>query len=181
MNFIKKNSTNILFAILIGLLLYPPTKVHFIRLISFSPSVISVENSVQLKDYHWNLKGLNTSDLDFNQTKNKVIFVNFWATWCPPCIAEMPSIQKLYDDYKDEVTFIFVNNENWNTISDFYVEKNYNLPTYTGITDTPPELKSSSIPATFIIDKKGHIIADKKGASNWNSKKVRTLLDELIK
>lgn len=181
MKFTKKTISNIVFVIIIGLLLYPPTKVYFIRLISFSPSVITDDKQEKLTDYNWNLKGLNTANIDFNETKNKVVFINFWATWCPPCIAEMPSIQKLYDDYKDKVTFVFISNEDWNTIDGFYIKNNYNLPTYNTLSKTPGQLKSNSIPATFIIDKKGNIVTDKKGAANWNSAKVRELLDELIK
>ena len=181
MKFTKKTISNIVFVIIIGLLLYPPTKVYFIRLISFSPSVITNDKQEKLTDYNWNLKGLNTANIDFNETKNKVVFINFWATWCPPCIAEMPSIQKLYDDYKDKVTFVFISNEDWNTINGFYIKNNCNLPTYNTLSKTPGQLKSNSIPATFIIDKKGNIVTDKKGAANWNSTKVRELLDELIK
>lgn len=181
MKFTKKTLTNIIFVIIIGLLLYPPTKVYFIRLISFSPATINIDKREALKSYNWNLKGLNTPDINFNKAKNKVIFINFWATWCPPCIAEMPSIQKLYNDYNDKVTFIFVSNEEWNTISDFYTKNEYDLPTYNILSKIPAQLKSQSIPATFILDNTGNIVMDKKGPANWNSSKVRALLDELIK
>ena len=181
MKFTKKTISNIVFVVIIGLLLYLPTKVYFIRLISFSPSTIDVEERESLKSYNWNLKGLNTHNIDFNETKGKVVFINFWATWCPPCIAEMPSVQSLYDDYKDKVTFIFVSNEDWSTIDNFYKLKGYNLPTYNKLSNIPEQLKSKSIPATFIIDKKGNIVTDKKGPADWNSTKVRELLDELIK
>ncbi|CAM1333290.1 TlpA family protein disulfide reductase [Tenacibaculum aestuariivivum] len=181
MRFTKKNITNIIFITIILLLLYPPTKVYFIRLISFSPAIIKTEKSVKLKHYNWNLKGLNTSDINFNSTKNNVVFISFWATWCPPCIAEMPSIQKLYNDYKNQVTFILVTNENWNTVDKYYTKNQYNLPTYTNSSNPPHELKATSIPATYIINKQGNIVTAKKGAANWNSTKVRALLDQLIK
>ncbi|WP_028888555.1 TlpA family protein disulfide reductase [Tenacibaculum ovolyticum] len=181
MKFTRKTISNIVFVVIIGLLIYPPTKVYFIRLISFSPSTIKVEEREELKRYDWNLQGLNTESIDFNKTKGKVVFVNFWATWCPPCRAEMPSIQDLYDDYKDRVTFIFVSNENWKTIDDFYKKNSYDLPTYNTTSNIPTQLKTKSIPATFILDKKSAIVMQKKGAADWNSKKVRTLLDELIK
>lgn len=180
MKFNKKTISNIVFMILIGLMLYPPTKVYFIRLISFAPSAIVEENREVLDDYNWKLKGLNAETIDFNSLKNKVVFVNFWATWCPPCVAEMPSIQKLYDAYKDKVEFVFISNEDWSTIETFYKDKNYNLPTYNLLSKVPKQLESSSIPATFIIDKNGTIVVDKKGPANWNSEKIRKLLDELI-
>lgn len=176
----RKTISNIVFVVIIGLLLYPPTKVYFIRLVSFSPSTITEEKREMLNDYDWKLKGLNTTNIDFNETKDKVVFINFWATWCPPCIAEMPSIQKLYDDYKDKVEFVFVSNEDWTTIEAFYKDKGYDLPTYNILSKVPNQLVSNSIPATFIIDKNGTIVVDKKGPADWNSDKFRILLDELV-
>lgn len=180
MKFNKKTISNIVFVVIIGLMIYPPTKIYFIRLISFSPSIESVENQKQLSSYNWQLKGLNTDDLDFSKLKGKIIFVNLWATWCPPCVAEMPSIQKLYNDYKDKVEFVFVTNEDWQTVEEFYQKRNFNLPTYNPLSKHPLELSSKSIPATFVIDKKGKIVIDKKGAADWNSSKTRKVLNNLI-
>lgn len=180
MKFTKKGISNIVFVVIIGLLIYPPTKEYFIKLVSFSPSTIKVEERKQLESYNWKLKGLNTENIDFNSTRNKVVFVNFWATWCPPCRAEMPSIQELYNDYKDKVEFVFISNEKWNIIFEFYTKNDYNLPTYKVLSAIPNQLKSKTIPATFIIDKKGNIVIEKRGAANWNSDKTRLLLDKLL-
>lgn len=180
MKFTKKGISNIVFVVIIGLLIYPPTKEYFIKLVSFSPSTIKVDERKQLESYNWKLKGLNTPNLDFNITKGKVVFVNFWATWCPPCRAEMPSIQKLYNDYKDKVEFIFVSNEDWNIIDTFYKSQNYDFPIYNPLSRRLEEFKSKTIPATFIIDKKGNIVIEKRGAANWNSDKTRLLLDKLL-
>ena len=130
MKFNKKTISNIVFVIIIGLLLYPPTKVYFIRLISFSPSVITEDKQEKLTTYNWNLKGLNTSNIDFNDTKGKVIFVNFWATWCPPCVAEMPSLQELYESYNQEVEFLFVANDKKEKVTSFMKNNNYTFTNY---------------------------------------------------
>ena len=180
----KRN--NIIFLIVIAVFLIPQTRKPIQVLLHkglalISPSVINNEETSVYVDYNWKLKEENGTVLNFETIKGKVVLVNFWATWCPPCIAEMPSIQKLYDDYKDKITFVFVSNENWSIIDDFYIKNSYNLPTYNTFSKVPGQLKSNSIPATFIIDKKGNIVTDKKGAANWNSTKVRKLLDELIK
>ncbi len=162
------------------MLLYSPSREWFMRQIAFSPSVNS-DTAEKIDSYNWHLEGLNTSDFDFSNAQNKVVFVNFWATWCPPCRAEMPLIQQLYNDYKDKIVFIFVTTENWPTVDNYFKKNNYDLPVYNSMSN-PPEYftKTNSIPATYILDKKGAIIVDKVGSADWNSSKTRKLLDTLI-
>lgn len=176
----RKTISNVVFVIIIGLMIYPPTKVYFIRLISFSASIENIEDQQQIENFNWQLKGLNSTDVNFSDLKGKVIFVNLWATWCPPCVAEMPSIQKLYDAYKDRIEFVFITNEDWQTVNKFYLKSNFDLPTYNPLSKKPKELSSKSIPATFVIDKSGKIIIDKRGAADWNSYKTRKILDKLL-
>ena len=93
----------------------------------------------------------------------------------------MPMIQKLYNDYKDKVVFIFVTNEDWDKVSTFFNEKGYNLPVYNSVSVPLKKFTEvNSIPASYLIDKNGAILISKVGAADWNSNKVRNLLDELI-
>lgn len=176
----KKIITNLVFLVVIGLLLYPPTKVYFIRLVSFSPSTINKEKRETLQDYNWRLTGLNTTSVEGETLKGKIVFLNFWATWCPPCVAELPGIQQLYNDYKDKVSFVFISNEKWETIDAFYKKNAYDLPTYTLHGGQEPLFNVTSIPTTFIIDSNGEVVVNKNGAADWNSKSVRSLLDSLF-
>ncbi len=181
--FNKKNfsTSNIIFLIVAALLLYPPSREWFQRQIAFSPSVNTVDESEKIDTYNWSLNGLNTANIEFSDLKGKVVFINFWATWCPPCRAEMPMIQKLYNDYKDKVAFVFVTNENWSTVENFYKKNSYDLPSYNSISSPPNKLsETNSIPATYLLDKEGNILIKKTGAADWDSDKVRNLLDELI-
>jgi len=173
--------SNIIFAIVLVLMLYPPTREWFMRQIAFSPSVENVEDADKIDSYNWKLNGLNTESLNFSEFNDKVVFINFWATWCPPCRAEMPMIQSLYNDYKDKVVFVFVTNENWPTVEEFFKKNNYNLPTYNSVSSPPSKFtETNSIPASYLIDQEGNILISKVGSANWNSDKVRTLLDELL-
>lgn len=174
--------SNIIFVIVLALMLYPPSREWFMRQIAFSPSIENVDESEKMDTYNWELAGLNTESLNFNELEGKVVFVNFWATWCPPCRAEMPMIQELYNDYNDKIEFIFVTNENWQTVETFFNKHQYNLPVYNALS-TPPNkfTETNSIPASYLIDQNGHILISKTGSANWNSEKVRNLIDELLK
>lgn len=148
---------------------------------SFSPSVDKVEGSARIFNYNWDLDGLNTDDINFSEFKGKVIFLNFWATWCPPCVAELPYIQEFYNDYKDKVSFVFVTSDNRETIEAFFKEKGYEFPVYQSNKNYPSELPVvNSIPRTLLIDKNGNIRVDKSGSANWNSSTFREKIDELL-
>lgn len=175
----KITLSNVLFVIAIAVLLYSPSREWVMRQLAFSPSV-NEEKSEKLNSYDWQLKGLNTTDIDFNDLEGKVVFVNFWATWCPPCRAEMPMIQELYNDYKDKIVFVFVTTENFETVETFFNKHNYDLPVFNAISMPPTKFsETNSIPATYLIDKKGAIVINKVGAADWNSSKVRNLIDKL--
>lgn len=185
MKFLKKNWSNILFILFIILLLVPqtrkPIQVTLNRLIAFSPSEISEEKRVVLKDYDWKLGDLKGNVADFGESRGEVAIVNIWATWCPPCIAEMPSFQELYDDYGQKVDFYFVSSEEEEKLQQFLTKKKYELPVFQPYSNTPEQLRSNSLPTTYVISKSGEIVVDKKGAANWNDSSFRKLLDELLK
>lgn len=182
-SFLKKHYSNIIFAVLVVLLLIPTTRTPIVvfvqRLIAFSPSTIPTEEQNTLTDYQWNLRGLNTNT-QFNEAQNEVIFVNFWATWCPPCIAEMPSIQKLYDDYGDKVQFFLVSNESQSKIEGFINKNNYTFPVYQALEAPPKILESQALPTTYLISKEGKIVIKETGVADWNSEKTRAIIDELL-
>ncbi len=185
MKITKKQRNNIIFLLLIAILIIPQTRQPiqvFIHkgLALFSPSVVDKEERIKLTNYNWKLIDENGKEFDFNDAKGKVILVNFWATWCPPCIAEMPSMEKLYQDYKNEVVFLLVSSENQNVISKFKTKNAYDFLVYSSVTANPEILDVSAIPRTFVIDREGNIVIDKSGAADWNSKSVRKLLDDLL-
>lgn len=181
----KSKLFNIAIVVVIALLIIPqtskPIKVGIHKVLGmFSPSEISEKDREVLKDYNWELTNLKGESYDLNEAKEQVVFLNFWATWCPPCIAEMPDMQELYNDYKDKVVFLFVSNERQDKVASFLKKKGYDLPSFQPKSGIPEKLYSKSIPATYIIDKKGMIVIDKRGAANWNSSTVRNLLNRLI-
>jgi len=185
MTFFKKNWSNILFAIVVVLLLIPqtsmPIKVFVSRLFVFSPSELNETESVVLQEYNWNLSDQSGRKVNFSHSKGKVTLVNFWATWCPPCVAEMPSLQKLYDTYGSKVDFYFVSSETPEKIQKFLQKRGYTFPFYIESHMPPKELQTRSLPTTYLISKEGRIIIHETGAANWNSEKVYIIVDALLK
>ncbi len=157
-----------------------PIQVFVQRLVSFSPSETDKTDREILQDYNWNLLRLNTEEVNFSQSKGKVAIVNFWATWCPPCVAEMPSFQKLFDTYGDKVDFYFVTSEKAEKVEKFIVKNNYTLPVYLQAFKAPKQLETDVLPTSYLISKSGEIIINEEGAADWNSDKIKTLLDQLL-
>lgn len=157
-----------------------PLQVALNRLLSFSPSEISESKRDHLQSYTWNLRNNLGQTKSFEQAKGEVVVLNFWATWCAPCIAEMPSFQKVYNEYGDSVAFYFVSSEDAETLDSFLAKYHYDLPVYQPLTRTPDQLQDRSLPTTFVISKSGELVIKKTGVADWNAKSFRSLLDELL-
>lgn len=105
------------------------------------------------------------------QLKGKVVFVNFWATWCPPCRAEMPSLNDLYNQFsKDErFVFLFVNEDDDSTKAFDFIHRNgYSFPLVTEGGPVPKELFSGTLPTTVVINKEGKLAMKHEGLAAYN-------------
>lgn len=157
-----------------------PVQVALNRLIVWSPSVVTPDKRQVLKDYDWELRDLEGRPHNFRISAGNVVLVNFWATWCAPCIAEMPSFQKLYSEFGDKMDFYFVSSEEPEVLRSFLREKAYNLPVFRFLSRNPEQLDFSALPTTFVISRAGVIMVEKTGAANWNDREFKNLLRQLI-
>jgi thiol-disulfide isomerase/thioredoxin len=190
-NYFKKKTKfaliiDALMGIMLILFLIPATRKDMAALILkptlfiHQPKVNDEKPALLPETYKWVLKDMTGERISISKFSDKVIFINLWATWCPPCIAEMPDLQKLYNDYGDKVEFLFVSNESTDVINSFLEKKKFTLPAYTPVSQYPSDFETQSIPTTFIINKKGEIVIRKAGVAQWNSKRMRGILDALI-
>lgn len=182
--FLKKHWSNVLFGVFLLLLIIPQTRMPIMvtvqRLIAFSPSETSEKKRETLQDYDWTLFNQNNKEVNLQDSKGEVVVINSWATWCPPCVAEMPSFQKLYDDYGAKVQFYFVTSEDTKPVDKFLEKHQYNLPVYYQHYASPEQLQSRALPTTFVLSKTGEIVVKETGVADWNNKKIRELLDRLV-
>lgn len=180
----KGRIINLLLLAAIALVLFTPLGFHLKvlvnRIISFNPVPVEEREQQVLESYDWKLQDLQGRSSNLVEAEGKVILINFWASWCPPCVAEMPDLDNLYADYKKDVSFYFVARDQKVKVNAFLDKHGYNLPVYYESGFTPDQLYSGALPTTFIIDKKGHIVVAKTGSASWNSPATRKLLDDLI-
>ena len=138
--------------------------------------------SIQGKaDDTWSFKTLDGKETRFSEFRNKVLFINFWATWCIPCLAEMKSLQNLYDSFKIEnVQFLMVSNEDEKTVREFLEKKQFTFPVYLAKDALPQIFKSEGIPATFILNRDGAVIFKHIGAAKWDEKSCVDFIHKLL-
>jgi thiol-disulfide isomerase/thioredoxin len=180
---------DILFWMLIILVLIPGprkvimTNVNRAILHIKTPRTISEEKQERLTDldYNWVLAWGQNEPYYFSNLRDKVVIVNFWATWCPPCVAEMPELQSLYRKYGDRVAFVLVTGEKQEVVEAFMEKNQYLMPVFYMATEPPEIFAFSGYPTTFIISKDGRVVSRKTGAVNWDSRATHKILDELLK
>lgn len=115
--------------------------------------------------------------------KGKVVFINFWATWCPPCIEEMPSIQTLYNKFKDNnhVVFLLVDvDNNIEKASKFLRERKLDIPLNVPNSEIPTSFLAGAIPTTVILDKSGNIDVRMEGGKDYSTPAYAEALQSLI-
>lgn len=186
--FMKKMVTkgNIINVLLIGVFLVlvfvPSAKALMIRGLMeiglFKPgltnaAVISAPvKSIDLSEIKF--KDASGKTVDLKSLKGKVIFLNFWATWCPPCLAEMPAINKLYERFKADknVIFLLVDADGDFVKAHKYMDrKKFKLPVYQVASNIPKEIYKGSLPTTVVFDKHGRVVYNEIGAANYGSEK----------
>lgn len=180
----KKQWGNLLLILLLLVLLVPqarmPVQVIVQRAVALSPPQIDAEKRKTVENLTWELMGPNGAATNISASRGKVVLINQWATWCPPCIAEMPSLQRLYDDFKDGTAFYFITSEDAQTVNRFVTAEGYTLPFYISTQKPPEGLQGGQLPTTWVLSKKGEVVVQKIGAAKWDSAKMKMVLAQLI-
>lgn len=152
-----------------------------------------VEQTAQLADADQNAGAMETKEkadlgmrlidvngdaLSLEDFEGKAIFLNVWATWCPPCIAEMPGINELYKDVKDQnVEFVMLSvDQDFGKAIDFKDDKDFEFNIYQLGGPMPSMYASRAIPTTYVIDAQGNLVLTHKGMGDFDTKEFREFI-----
>jgi thiol-disulfide isomerase/thioredoxin len=169
-----------LFAVLVPLVLSGMLHLQMLRL--KAPELPSGPNIPALgrADPGWKLETLDGQEVSFGRFHGTAVFLNVWATWCPPCVAEVPSIQALYDAVKDEgVAVVLVTAEPPETVRPFVAKKGWHVPVYIARGGVPAVFHTGAIPATFLLNRRGEVVYRHTGSADWNAEDCRGFLRRL--
>ncbi|MBI3027992.1 MAG: TlpA family protein disulfide reductase [Candidatus Rokubacteria bacterium] len=117
--------------------------------------------------------------------RGKVVFLNFWATWCPPCKEEMPAMERLYQRFKERgfvVLAVSVDVEGAALVNPFVREHQLTFPIALDPKMAVAEQYGvRGLPSSFLVDKRGTLIGLALGPREWNGKASRALIESLLR
>jgi len=122
--------------------------------------------------------------VDLATMKGRLLIVHFWATWCPPCVEEIPALSKFWDRYKnrpDLALYAISVDKDWKTIDDFSKKSPNRLPVYRDPGEsTAHRFGSTQYPETYIINSAGRVIYRVQGGIEWADSDVQKRIDQLL-
>jgi cytochrome c biogenesis protein CcmG/thiol:disulfide interchange protein DsbE len=131
---------------------------------------------------NFSLKDGNGKTIELKKLQGKVVVVNFWATWCPPCKAEIPGFLEVYQQYKSkglEIVGISLDQSGWDVVKPFVAKAKITYPVVVGDGTLANAYDGiEAIPTTFIVDKKGNII--KKHVGYMSKDDLKKLIAGLL-
>lgn len=123
---------------------------------------ILADQDAEIGKADFTLKDLNNKSWTLSQLRGKIVLVNFWATWCPPCRAEMPNLDAIYTHYQNEgLVVLSITDENPFTVNSFLQGRNYHPPVLIDPGDSVHNLfHIAGIPKTFVFGRDGKLVGE---------------------
>lgn len=145
-------------------------------------SLIKPRRPTAAKDFV--VPGLTSERLRLSDFGGKVRFVNFWATWCPPCKEEMPSMERLYRRYKEQgFTILAISiDADMSGVEPFIKSLKLTFPI--GLDPTGAvsnDYAVRALPSSYLVDRSGNIVAVALGPRDWDSSAARAVIESLLK
>jgi len=171
---------DVLFLLIIIALIVPDGRMLVQRMILktglMGKTTANEQNALSPGALQWRLTAADGNTVRLADFSGKPVFINFWATWCPPCRAEMPSIIALMEKVGNDAEFVFVTYESPEKVNAFLSKQGWNLPVYFPQEDAPAELNASSLPTTVVLNATQEIIHRSEGMRDWDNDSALELL-----
>ncbi|RZS96859.1 TlpA family protein disulfide reductase [Cecembia calidifontis] len=143
------------------------------------PKITLVDKSNTQFDYQGAFLDMEGNRVILEEYRGKTVFINLWATWCPPCRAEMPHIESLYKKVsgQENLEFLMIAlDKEFEKSKDFIDKKGFTFPVVHASYGLNDALQSQSIPTTLVIDPNGEIVFYQEGMSNFDTQEFRDFL-----
>jgi thiol-disulfide isomerase/thioredoxin len=122
--------------------------------------------------------------VDLTKEKGHLLIIHFWATWCPPCVEEIPALSKFWDQYRgrsDVVLYAISVDKDWKTIDDFSAKNPNELPIFRDPNAaTASRFGTTQYPETYIVNKAGRVIYRIQGGVEWNNAEIKQRIEQLL-
>jgi peroxiredoxin len=149
----------------------------FLLLTAEAPSPWGIDELVGKQAADFALKDTNEKTVSLSSLKGNVVLINFWATWCPPCRGEMPSLNKLYREYRSRglVVVAVSTDRSASSVRDFLSKHPVDFPVLMDSdSKVSRQFKVFSLPTTFLLDKNGAVLQRFLGEEEWDSTAIRS-------
>jgi peroxiredoxin len=122
--------------------------------------------------------------IDLSRLKGKLVIVHFWATWCPPCVEEVPALSRFWEGYRgrDDIELYVISvDKDWKTIDQFNAKHPNTLPLYIDAeASTAKRFGTTQYPETYIVNRSGRVLERVAGAVSWDDPEVRKRIEQLL-
>ncbi len=147
---------------------------------AISNPIPAIKNEAAMALPPFRIVDANGQHFNLADFKGKKVFVNLWASWCPPCRAEIPSIEKLYSKVdKSKAAFVMLSLDNDFEAAIKFAEKlKMKTPVFYPAENLPAIFNVQGIPVTFIFDEKGNLITQIDGGANYDTEKYLSLFNK---
>ncbi|RYY34464.1 MAG: TlpA family protein disulfide reductase [Sphingobacteriaceae bacterium] len=185
---LRRHYATLLFMLAAGILVFSPdAKAWFLRRL-ISTGLFNAHINTKASQQH------TTNDFAYTDTngtiintallRGKVVYINFWASWCPPCRAEFPSVQALYNQLKNNPTVVFLTINEDNdifTAQKYLSNEGYTVPLFKASGVVPDAVYTGTLPTTVVLDKAGKIRYKHEGFAKYDTKDFILQLQQLTK
>jgi len=122
--------------------------------------------------------------IDLSKEKGKLVIIHFWATWCPPCVEEVPALSRFWERYqgRDDIALYAISvDKDWKTIDQFNAKNPNRLPLYIDLgASTAKRFGTTQYPETYIVNKNGRVLERIPGAVSWDDPDIRKRIEQLL-